>query len=72
MIKADALLQAILKLHKGGVSLPQLDEEFKAITKLDPNIVLRLPTIERVTSQRLFEKGDYSFDPYGVYFNLQY
>lgn len=72
MIKADALLEAILKLHKGGVSFPQLDEEFKAITKLDPNIVLHLPTIERVASQRLFEKGDYSFDPYGVYFNLQY
>ena len=72
MIKADALLQAILKLQKGGVNLPQLDEEFKAITKLEPNIVLHLPTIERIASQRLFEKGDYSFDPYGVYFNLPY
>lgn len=72
IIKADVLLQAILKLQRGGVNMPQLDEEFKSITKLDPNIVLHLPSIERIASQRLFEKGDYSFDPYGVYFNLPY
>lgn len=72
MVKADALLRAILKLQKGGVNFPQLDEEFKAITKLEPNIVLHLPTIEQIASQQLFEKGDYSFDPYGAYFNLPY